>query len=160
MCGIVDANVAGEVFGERSSPAGREFFDWLNSGGGRLVVGGRLLKELEESQDFAAWAKEATLAGRMTTLSEEKVEARTREIEHQAKHASNDPHVLAVAQIGGARLLFTNDQSLERDFTSKLLIDKPRGRIYHTRDIQSRNDNKQVSNAHKRLLRDRGLCRP
>lgn len=159
MCGIVDANVAGEVFGGRPTPAGRAFFDWLNSGRGRLVVGGELLRELEGSRDFTAWAKVATLAGRMTTLGREEVEARTRQIEHGAEHASNDPHVLAVAQVGGARLLFTNDERLEQDFKNRSLIDGPRGRVYHTRDIHARNDNKQVSRTHTRLLSGKNLCR-
>ena len=150
MCAIVDANVAGEVFGKEVSPAGREFFNWLNDGRGRLVVGGKLLKELEGRQDFRKWASAATLAGRLTTLNVDQVKERTREIEHEAKHSSNDPHVLAVAQIGRARLLFTNDRALGRDF-GRDLID-PRGRIYHTRD------NKGFSRTHKRLLRT-NVCR-
>ena len=158
MCAIVDANVAGEVFGEGVSPAGRKFFNWLSDGRGGLVVGGKLLQELEGSKDFKAWARAATLAGRMTTLSADEVKARTRQIENEALHSSNDAHVLAVAQISRARLLFTNDELLEQDFRNKSLIDKPRGRVYHTRDIRSRNDNKRFSNAHKRLL-SRNLCR-
>ena len=158
MCAIVDANVAGEVFGEDASPAGREFFNWLNGGRGRLVVGGKLLDELEDTRGFTTWASAATLAGRLTTLSEREVEARTRKIEREAAYSSNDPHVLAVAQIGNARLLFTNDQDLGLDFRRRSLIDRPRGRIYHTRDLHSRNDNKGFSKAHKRLLRT-NVCR-
>lgn len=82
----------------------------------------------------------------MTTLSGNDVEARTRKIENEAMHSSNDPHVLALAQLGHARLLFTNDQRLEQDFKSKSLIDNPRGRVYHTRN------NKSFSKAHRHLL--------
>ena len=46
MCAIVDTNVAHEVFGDASTPAGKGFFDWLSSPGGQLVVGGRLRAEL------------------------------------------------------------------------------------------------------------------
>lgn len=160
MCAIVDAQVAHEVFGDEPSPAGREFYDWLHKAAGRLVVGGKLLEELEAaSPDFRRWASTAALAGRMTVLSKEAVEERTNGIESEAKHASNDAHVLAVAQLGGARLLFTNDKDLERDFCSKALIDGPRGRVYHTRDIRAQGDNKGVSRAHRSLLNDRRLCR-
>ena len=48
MCAIVDANVVSEVFGSNLSPAGEKFFDWLNKGSGRLVVGGKLLEELKK----------------------------------------------------------------------------------------------------------------
>ena len=156
MCAIVDNDVVGEVFGDSDSPAGRKFFNWLNGGRGRLVVGGKLLDELAESQAFREWASTAARVGRMTTLNREKVQERTCQIEHKAMHESNDPHVLAVAQLSGVRLLFTNDQALGRDFKSKSLIDK--GRVYHTRDIRSRNDNKSFSKAHQRLLSG-NVCR-
>lgn len=155
---IVDANVASEVFGENDSPAVREFYNWLNAGRGQLVVGGKLLEELEATRHFRAWARAATLAGRMTTLDADAVDERTGEIEREARHLSNDPHVLAVAQIGRARLLFTNDELLQKDFQDRALISNPRGRIYHTRDIRQPNDNKQFSRAHKRLL-SRNVCR-
>lgn len=146
------------MFGNDPTPAGREFFNWLHRAHGRLVAGGKLLKELETaSADFRQWASEARRAGRMTVLNKAAVAERTEEIERQGMLASNDAHVLAVAQVGGARLLFTNDRDLERDF--KALIDKPRGRVYHTRDVQKHHDNKDVSQAHRRLLRDKRMCR-
>ena len=158
MCAIVDAQVAHEVFGEHPSPAGREFYQWLRKGPGRLVTGGKLLQELETgSPGFRRWAIDARLAGLM--IVKDKVEERAAEIERDAKHASNDPHVLALAQISGARLLFTNDQRLEQDFRSKTIIDKPRGRVYHTRDIKTLNDNKRFGTAHRRLLSNTRLCR-
>ena len=53
MCAIVDVNVAPEVFGDNPPPVAEKFFEWLERGGGRLVVGGKLLEELEEnSPDF------------------------------------------------------------------------------------------------------------
>ena len=52
MCGIVDANVANEVFGEDCSPAGGRFFDWLASPRGQLVVGGELRRELKGPATF------------------------------------------------------------------------------------------------------------
>ena len=88
----------------------------------------------------------------MTRLNGNEVEERTREIEREGKHSSNDAHVLAVAQLGGVRLLFTNDQDLEQDFKSKALIDNPRGNIYHTRV------NKSFTRAHRHLLSS-NVCR-
>ena len=160
MCGIVDAQVAHEVFGPEPSPAGREFYEWVDKAHGRLVVGGKLLEELEAgSPGFREWSKQAVLAGLVTMLDERKVDERTERIEQDGQHRSNDPHVLALAQLSRARLLFTNDKQLEQDFGDKALIDGPRGRVYHTRDIRAPNDNKQFSSTHRRLLNDRRLCR-
>lgn len=160
MCAIVDANVAHEVFGSKPSPAGREFYEWVGKARGRLVVGGKLYKELDKgSPGFSEWAKQAVLAGLVTVVDERKVDDRTDEIKRNGQHRSNDPHVLALAQVSRARLLFTNDRRLEQDFGNKSLIDEPRGRVYHTRDIHVPNDNKEFSNAHRRLLNDKSLCR-
>ena len=160
MCAIVDAQVAHEVFSADPSPAGYEFFEWLLKGRGRLVTGGKLNEELEDcSPGFREWASEAKRAGILIEENRRRVEDRTIELEHDAKHVSDDPHVLALAQISGARLLFSNDRPLGKDFRSKLLIDDPRGRVYHTRDIKTLNDNKQFSKTHKRLLSDTRLCR-
>ena len=117
MCAIVDAQVAHEVFGDHPSPAGRKFYQWLHKGRGRLVTGGKLLQELETgSPGFRLWARQAGLAGLVTVVNQGKVEERATEIEREAEHASNDPHVLALAQVSGARLLFTNDRPLQKDF--------------------------------------------
>ena len=42
------------------------------------------------------------------------------------------PHVLALAQVSGARLLYSNDQTLQRDFKNSKLIKNPRGNVYTT----------------------------
>ena len=158
MCAIVDANVASEVFGSRPQPAGEKFFAWLNNGSGRLVVGGKLLKELEEgSQDFRKWATAVALAGRMRIVSKGKVDARAERVQSEGAIMSDDPHVLALAQISGARLLYTNDRALQQDFRNKRLIDNPPGRIYST--DERRNPNKEFRSAHKRLLGRKDLCR-
>ena len=66
---------------------------------------------------------------------------------------SNDSHVIALAQISGARLLYTNDRDLQDDFKDKRLISKPRGKIYSTPN------SKEFTRVHKRLLASRGLCK-
>ena len=160
MCAIVDVNVAREVFGPKPSPAGREFYEWVAKARGHLVVGGKLYKELNKgSPDFREWAKQAVLAGRVTVFDQKKVDDQTDEIKRRGQHRSDDPHVLALAQVSHARLLFTNDELLGEDFGNKSLIDEPRGRVYHTRDIHVPDDNKEFSNAHKSLLNNKRLCR-
>ena len=159
MCAIVDAQVAHEVFGPKASPAGSKFYEWVDKARVRLVVGGKLLRELETgSPGFREWSAQAMLAGLVSVLDARKVDDRAAQIEREGRHRSDDPHVLALAQISQARLLFTNDKRLERDFRNSALINGPRGRVYHTRDIHAENDNKQFSKSHKRLLSDKRLC--
>ena len=63
---------------------------------------------------------------------------------------SNDLHVLALALVSGARLLYTNDTALIDDFGNRDIVARPRGKIYTTA---------QVTDAHRRLLAARDLCR-
>lgn len=150
MCAIVDANVAGEVFGDGRPEAGAEFFKWINREGGRLVAGGKLLEELNRTS-CREWARQAMIAGWIRSLDDDEVDARAAELRDSC--VSDDPHVIAVAQVSGARLLYSNDGDLHRDFGNNRLIDGPRGKVYSTRD------DKSFRNRHRRLLQSRDLCR-
>ncbi|MBV8524835.1 MAG: PIN domain-containing protein, partial [Acetobacteraceae bacterium] len=43
---------------------------------------------------------------------------------------SNDRHILALAIVSRARILFTRDEKLMDDFTNKVIISRPRGKCY------------------------------
>ena len=158
MCAIVDANVANEVFGPSPSPAGEKFLTWINKGSYRLVVGGELLEELESgSADFRDWAAIAVKFTKMQIVNKGKVDARTEELRDGQTLKSNDPHVIALAQVSGARLLYTNDGDLQKDFKNKNLVDNPAGKIYSTE--AEKNPNKEFRAVHRRLLGRNDLCR-
>ena len=118
MCAIVDSSVRDEVFGGAAPPAGRQFFTWLNEGKGKLVIGGKLRLELAASQSFVKWLRQAVNSGRATTLDDARVEKATNEVVSENICRSNDAHVIALARLSGARLLYTNDYDLEDDFKS------------------------------------------
>ena len=151
MCAIVDANVAHEVFGVKRPEAGVKFFGWINAGSGRLVVGGKLLKELNRTS-AREWARQALNAGLLRNVKSSEVNDRTDQLQHEGSCRSDDPHVIALAQVSGARLLYSNDKALQRDFKSKALIDDPRGKVYSTRGEGS------FQRSHDRLLKRKDLC--
>ena len=144
MCAILDANVVHEVFGVKQSPAGKEFYQWIYSPKETnfLVVGDKLLGELERAsgefrertkQAFQHPLQQAFLTGRIKKISdgeESKIEAREKNLRKEC--VSNDAHIIALAQVSGARLLCSNDRDLHKDFKNKGLIDGPRGRVYST----------------------------
>ena len=153
MCGIVDANVANEVFGEDCSPAGGRFFDWLASPRGQLVVGGELRRELSRDHRFVRWLGSAIRYGRARTISDEAVGERADDLRRRDICKSNDEHVLALAIASAARLLYTNDNLLMDDFRNRNIVPGLPGKIYTTRD------RKDFRPAHKKLLGMRNLCR-
>ena len=152
MCAIVDVNVSHEVFGANRPEAGERFFKWLNSGSFRLVVGRRLLDELNDGK-AQEWIRQAILAGKVRQEKSGTVDEREEELQRMERCRSNDTQIIALAQISGARLLYSNDKVLHEDFGNKSLIDKPRGKVYST------NEHKDFTNTHVRLLNNRNLCR-
>ena len=122
------------------------------------MVGGKLLEELEgSSEGFRKEAQQLLLAGKMSILNKSEVDARTEQIQSEGAIRSDDPHVLALAQVSGARLLYSNDKDLLDDFRDKKLIDNPLGKVYST--DKKKNPNKEFRSAHKKLLGRRDLCR-
>ena len=152
MCAILDANVTSEVFGREKSPAGQRFRDWLESGQSFLVMGGKLADELTHDHRFRTWSHPAIQYGRLRLVDSAEVEKRTVELRSSNACISDDEHVIALAQLSGARLLFTNESGLHHDFKSKQLIDGPRGKVYSTKDT------KELTRAHRTLLAKRSLC--
>ena len=152
MCAIVDANVANEVFGDARTPAGKGFLDWLSSPGGRLVVGGKLRSEMRRDRRFARWLKTNLQYGRARSVPDRVVEDRENELGRTNVCTSNDVHVLALALVSGARLLYTNDAALIADFKNPAVIANPRGKVYTTVRTP------RFTTTHKRLLAARDLC--
>ena len=67
---------------------------------------------------------------------------------------SNDLHVLALALVSGARLLFTDDRRLTNDFMNTDVISGPAGKVYTTRgDVRRR-----FTSEHDGLLKSENLC--
>jgi predicted nucleic acid-binding protein len=152
MCAIVDVNVSHEIFGDNRPEAGEKFFKWLDSGSLRLVVSRKLLAELNYGK-AQQWIQQAILAGRVRQETTVKVDEREEKLIEEGRCHSNDTHVIALAQISGARLLYSNDKALHEDFGNKRMIDKPRGKVYST------NERKDFTSVHARLLNNRNLCR-
>lgn len=161
MCAIVDANAAHEVFPESPvqgspvrPPAGRGFFDWICKGDGRLVVGGKLREELDKT-GLKNWMRTARQAGHIRLVDDESVDRRAGELDDEGACQSNDSHVVALAEISGARLLYTNDGKLQEDF--KKLVQK--GRVYSTNtDVTPRN--RHFTRAKQDLLVKHKSCPP
>ena len=155
MCAILDANVVSEVFGANQPPAGKGFFDWINTGGGRLVTGGRLREELQRSSDgFRNWATQAQLYGRVRVKDTGEVDARTVELQAETALRSDDPHIIALAQVAGSRLLYSQRPRPSAGLQEQGLDRQSTGSVYST--LRTKN----LTSSRKRQLVSRDeLCR-
>ena len=152
MCVIVDNDVCHEIIGPRSTPVGIHLRKWITNKGSKLVVGGQVLRELAENSDFRRWLAEALASGIAMRFSDQSVDELALEL--KADCESNDSHIIALARVSGARLLFTRDNSLKRDFKNrKLLGGSVRGRVYTSNKLRP-----GLRDSHKRLLQNTNLC--
>lgn len=155
MCGILDASAVHEVIGPKKTDAGIKFVEWIEAGRGRLVVGGKLLEELDLTS-AREWARQGLIAGTIRGVHRSHVDERTDQLQNEGSCKSNDPHVIALAQVSGARLLYSNDDNLQQDFKDKKLLNDPQGKVYPARGDGEFRDG-SFEDSHKRLLRT-NLC--
>lgn len=146
MCLIVDANLAAVVFTSPPHPDFEPVLDWLEKREGCVVFGGRLAAELERLERPRRYLRELLRAGRALRLPDDPVGTEEAVVAGIGLCRSNDPHVLALARVSGARTLCTHDRDLQRDFRDHRLVSNPRGSVYQRRE-------------HARLLRHSRSCR-
>lgn len=123
---IIDANASHEFINQTED--GAPVFNRVMTGKLKIVAGHQLKEELLKTA-FRRLYKQLVLAGRL-------IEADNDEVDKEYKKnlldccVSNDRHVIALARVSGARLLFSADEPLHADFKNKTIIDNPRGKIY------------------------------
>ena len=154
MCAIIDNNVRDELVKQDRSPVGKHFSDVVSGRNRRLnLVGGRkLLKELSGSQRVRRWIIDRLRSGYVVRIDDNKVDKATKDIASSCR--SSDPHVVALAKVSGARLLFARDHDLLEDFADrKLLGGRIPGRAYT--DASGRTT---LGRHHRELLERRDRC--
>ncbi len=92
-----------------------------------MVAGGKLWDELKENKALLSWWKEAISAGKARRINDDEVNSKIEELNDTVEATSDDVHVLALAYVSGARLLYTNDVKLIKDFKQI-----PNGKVYTT----------------------------
>jgi len=130
MCIIVDTNRMSEFLCSQKKEDVAPIHQWLKKRHGFLIysTGDKFSDEVKHKarkilQQFmnAGYAK--------LVPSHEFIED-AKSLRENATVKSDDYHVLALARATSARILFTSDKNLIKDFTNKTLVDNPRGKIY------------------------------
>lgn len=129
MCIIVDNNRAHLFFSEPKADVALPIWQWLVEKGGILIYGGRLATELKGMAKAGKLLLELQKAGRAFREDDEAITSKEVQIRKDGKCRSNDQHVIALAQVSGARVLFTADRDLMSDFCRVELL-RPKGKVY------------------------------
>lgn len=96
-----------------------------------LVYGGTLKQEYFESGKAKRLIRTLDRAGRARKIDDELALDQEKKVEDLCR--SDDPHIIALAQLSDARVLCTEDSDLEDDFKDPELLDPP-GSIYKDQD--------------------------
>ena len=124
---IIDVHIAPLAL-FKGDPQFRPISDGIEDGTIRVVYGGRLTREYNKIQEVMRRIATLDRAGR--ALLVDGVDAQEEVLTNSNACVSDDQHIIALAQLSGARLLCSFDQLLHSDFTNKKLLDKPRGKVY------------------------------
>lgn len=137
---IIDNNVTHCLVSENDLDASA-IISWLWTYG-KAVAGGELLREYSDpdrgNMRFVKLFNTLSAAGRAILWDDESVDIRAAELEASGTLRSNDPHVIALAQVSRARALWSRDRALRDDFTDKSLISDPRGKLYFPEGSEKR----------------------
>ena len=144
MCIIIDANVAHEFAATPPHVDARPIVQWVNSKNGRVAIGGRLADELYNTA-IKRWILELMRSGSAVLYPKTKIVSEQIRLNGTGLCVSDDVHVIALAFVSGARLLYTKDGPLKIDFKNTALL-QPKGKIYS-------------SHRNKKLLSDCPACR-
>lgn len=131
MCVIVDASVASLVFTVPHEADFVPLWRWLEEDG-KLVYGGRLADELDRLSSARRLLAELKRGGHARECSKHDVDKEEKAVSRSGNCRSNDPHVIALARVSGARVLCADDRKLEYDFKNSQLLPSPKGKIYWT----------------------------
>ena len=156
MCVIIDANIASDVFGKNGPESTKELYNRIKSETLKFVVGGKLRQELDRVSTYVQDViRQALIAGNCISVNNAEIDKKIQQITKAQRFTSNDQHIIALAQVSGARLLCSYDKDLHEDFKNKELIDNPRGRIYPASEAADQTFGKK----HRDLLNRTDLCK-
>ena len=126
MCIIIDNN----KFGEIDSPDAAPIRKWLQRDGNIVYcVGGKFKEVPGKARVHLALYKRKNKA---VSYPWDKVQSEMASLPGGIK--SDDEHILALARVSGARLLFSGDQDLHDDFKNADIISNPKGKVYQTQE--------------------------
>ena len=134
MCIIVDNDVGPTFFKSQQGELYFPALEWIRKKGGKLVMGAQLWEEYQDRRRAetrrANVVRELERAGQAFFYSKAMTQAE--EVKVTSKCKSDDPHIIALARVSGARVLCTKDKKLKDDFKNLALVNSPGGHIYET----------------------------
>ena len=102
--------------------------EWIEKNGGKLAYSptDTFVTELEKAPNMKNLIYRYKQLGKIKSKPKEEVEKKAKELKDLIR--SNDPHIIALAQVANVKLLITDDLKLRDDFTNNEFIKQ--GKVY------------------------------
>lgn len=122
---IIDANVAHEF--QQPSAEAKAILQWIKSKGS-VAIGGKNLEELQNTK-ILPLILALKSAGKAKQFESSQINSLAASYTNNML-VSNDAHIIALAIVSNARLLFSRDQPLQEDFKNPKVLNHPRGKCF------------------------------
>ena len=131
MCLILDANEYGDYLNPKNEDM-KPVRDWVEKKNGRIAYAptNQMKKELNRYPKMKARMKQYDKRGKLKIWDKEKVGRQAKELSNLQ---SDDPDIIALAQVANVKLLVSSDKKLHKDFTNPKIIG---GKVYQNRSHQ------------------------
>lgn len=131
MCIIIDSDRLSSFLAQPYSENAAPIHKWLKRTG-KLVYSTGDAFSTELPDNAIARFRDLARRGRAEYIPDQVVSAMAATLRqnNSIRIKSRDHHVLALAKVSGARLLYTGDKDLKADFKNRGILDNPRGKIY------------------------------
>ncbi len=143
MCVIVDTNKFA-AFCDLADEEANPLRKWVDEAGS-IAYSTHSEFAVETTREWEEQIKMHVRRGSVKLVPPDTLSPEIELIKRSGYCRSDDWHILALARVAGARLLYTSDKNLTMDFKNKAIISGPRGKVYSSKN-------------HKSLLR-KGICR-
>lgn len=147
MCVIIDVHLSHMCLCGSPTNDFRPLMNWVEGRHGSLAIGGHLTEELTGNNNVRRYLLRLEQMGKVMKYRDDSIIREQSRLENAGGYVSDDPHILALAIVSGARVLCSHDQDLHTDFRNAQLINQPRGSIYQNA-------------THNHLLRNPNPCKP
>ncbi len=137
MCIIIDNCERHKFLNPGRHPEAGPVIDWIDNRNGAFAVGGsKYLAEWCPTPRLLFLMKEYFTSGRARVFPKDAVDSEQRSLDSKGACKSNDSHIIALARVSGARVLWSSDQrsGLHEDFRDPSLVNQPRGSVYQSAD--------------------------
>jgi predicted nucleic acid-binding protein len=125
MCVVIDTCSFHRVF-SKGDDALQALAKWVTEGPGKVVYGGtKYFEELAAASRYLQLVTELERAQRAVRIDSRAVDARQAEIENDVKERDfDDPHLIALVDESGCRIICTHDRRAERFIKRNALYKK------------------------------------